>query len=463
MSSLTVREIAARCGGTIEGDADATVGAWAFDSRALEPGACFVALRDQRDGHDFVPAAFEAGASVAIVDRALAPSFRLPLGRALVHVSDTLLALQRVALEIRNARPDLRVVAVAGSTGKTSTKDLLSAVLAPLGCYANAESYNNEFGLPLTICNTPVAATVLVSEMGERRIGDLELLASIAKPQTAVVTNVGLAHAEYLGGPQGVVNVLAELLAMLPRDGVAICNADDPATIELKKATDASVVTVGFDERANYRVENVEVDKRLRASFSLGGERFRVPLHGAHHAMNAAMAAATAYHVFDMPFVEIATELGNATASHWRMELLETDDGVTILNDAYNANPTSMDAALLALAHLPVDGRRIAVLGEMRELGVHAADAHRAVGMKVEELGIDALVVVGEAGELIADAAPSVPARRVADADGALAALAREVHAGDAVLCKASRVVGLEAVAAGLLARHRATAHGAAS
>jgi UDP-N-acetylmuramoyl-tripeptide--D-alanyl-D-alanine ligase len=463
MSLLTAGEIAARCAGTVEGDADAVAGAWAFDSRALDSGACFVALRDQRDGHDFVPAAFEAGASVAIIDRALAPSFHLPPGRALVRVADTLLALQRVARACRVERPDLRVVAVGGSTGKTSTKDLLAAVLAPLGCYANAESYNNEFGLPLTICNTPESATVLVSEMGERLPGDLELLASIAQPQTAVITNVGLAHAEHLGGPQGVVRVLGELLSALPRDGVAICNADDPATAALAQSTEAAVVTVGATEHATYRVEDIEVDQRLRASFSLGGERFQVPLHGAHHAMNAAMAVATAYHVFDMPFVEAATELGNATASHWRMELLETEDGVTILNDTYNANPTSMDAALLALAHLPVGGRRIAVLGEMRELGEHAAAAHRAVGARAEQLGIDALVVVGDAGALIADAAPSIPARRVVDADAALAALAPDVRPGDAVLCKASRAVGLEAVADGLLARHRATTRGAAS
>ncbi len=169
------------------------------------------------------------------------------------------------------------------------------------------------------------------------------------------------------------MHVLGELLEALPADGVAICNADDPATAALANTTAASVVTVGVAEDATTASTDVEVDERLRASFTLGGERFRVPLHGAHHAMNAAMAVATAYHVFDMPFVEVATELGNATASHWRMELLETDDGVTILNDAYNANPTSMDAALLALAHLPVQGRRIAVLGEMRELGVHTA------------------------------------------------------------------------------------------
>jgi UDP-N-acetylmuramoyl-tripeptide--D-alanyl-D-alanine ligase len=463
MSALTAREIATRCAGTVEGDDDAAVKSWAFDSRALEPGACFVALRDQRDGHDFVPAAFDSGASVAIVDHGLAPSFRLPLGRALVHAPDTLAALQSVARSRRIERPDLRVVAVAGSTGKTSTKDLLAAVLAPLGCYANAESYNNEFGLPLTICNTPDAATVLVTEMGERKPRDLELLASIARPETAVITNVGLAHAEYLGGPQGVVDVLGELLGALPPDGVAVCNADDPATAELAKLTDAQMVTVGLDERATYRVEAVAVDKQLRASFDLGGERFNVPLHGAHHAANAALAVVTAYHVFGMPFVEAATELGNATASHWRMELLETDDGVTILNDSYNANPTSMEAALLALAHLPTRGRRIAVLGEMRELGAHAVDAHRAVGARAEELGIDALIVVGAAGALIADAAPTLPAARVADAREALAALERDVHSGDAVLCKASRAVGLEAVADGLLARHRNTAQGAAS
>jgi UDP-N-acetylmuramoyl-tripeptide--D-alanyl-D-alanine ligase len=455
---MTAADIARRCGGRVEGDPISQVDSWAFDSRTLDPGACFVALRDVRDGHDFVAAAFDAGARVAIVDRDLTSSALLTTsGHALVHVDDTLKALQDVGRSVRADRSDVRVVAVAGSTGKTSTKDLLAATLAPLGCHANAESYNNEFGLPLTLCNTPTSARVVVTEMGERFPGDLALLCDIARPQTAVVTNVGLAHAEHLGGLEGVADVLAELLGALPGDGVAVLNADDPWTARLATRTPATVITVGVAEGAQYRVADVELDGQLRPSFSLCGARLRVPLHGGHHVTNAALAAAVAHHVFGMPFDEIAIELAGASTGKWRMELLETDDAVTILNDAYNANPTSMEAALTALAHLPVSGRRIAVLGDMRELGVHHAEAHRAVGVRAAALHLDMIIGVGPGGALIGETARTrgAPVEIVENAAAALESVDSLVGRGDAVLCKASRAVGLEAVADGLLARRR--------
>ena len=204
MTALSAREIARRARGRVAGDEDASAYTWDFDSRALRDGACFVALRGARDGHDFVADAFGAGARIALVDDSFADVRRLGPGQALVHVGDTLGALQEIARSLRLDRPDLHVVAVAGSTGKTSTKDLLAAALASRGCHANAESYNNEFGLPITLCNTPESAHVVVAEMGERFAGDLTELCEIARPDTGVVTNAGLAHAEYLGGRDGV-------------------------------------------------------------------------------------------------------------------------------------------------------------------------------------------------------------------------------------------------------------------
>ncbi len=449
--------------GRVTGDAGARVDSWAFDSRALDPGACFVALRDVRDGHDFVPAAFDAGARVAVVDRALRPPVPDAPGRALVHVDDTLRALQDVGRSVRADRDDVRVVAVAGSTGKTSTKDLLAATLAPLGCHANTESHNNEFGLPLTLCNTPTSAHVVVTEMGERFPGDLALLCDIAQPHVAVVTNVGLAHAEHLGGFEGVADVLGgELLGALPAGGVAIVNADDPWTPHLVARTSATVVTVGLGEDAAYRIADVELDSQLRPSFRLRGVHLRVPLHGGHHVLNAAMAAAVAHKVFGMSFDDIAVELAGASTGKWRMELLETDDAITILNDAYNANPTSMEAALVALAHLPLPGRRVAVLGDMRELGHHADEAHRAVGVRAAGLGLDVIIGVGTGGAVIAETARTRGARVeiVDDAAAALESVDALVDRGDAVLCKASRAVGLELVADGLLARRRRVANG---
>ena len=309
----------------------------------------------------------------------------------------------------------------------------------------------------MTLCNTPTSARVVVTEMGERFPGDLALLCDIARPQTAVVTNVGLAHAEHLGGLEGVADVLAELLGALPGDGVAVLNADDPWTARLATRTPATVITVGVAEGAQYRVADVELDGQLRPSFSLCGARLRVPLHGGHHVMNAALAAAVAHHVFGMSFDEIAIELAGASTGKWRMELLETDDAVTILNDAYNANPTSMEAALTALAHLPVSGRRIAVLGDMRELGVHHAEAHRAVGVRAAALHLDMIIGVGPGGALIGETARTrgAPVEIVENAAAALESVDSLVGRGDAVLCKASRAVGLEAVADGLLARRR--------
>ena len=456
MTRLRAQEIARRAGGRVVGDGDATVDVWAFDSRVLGDGACFVALQGARDGHDFVAAAFDAGARVALVDNDFAGVPQLGRGRALVHVGDTLGALQEIARSLRLDRPELHVVAVGGSTGKTSTKDLLAAALASRGCHANAESYNNEFGLPITLCNTPDSARVVVTEMGERFPGDLTALCEIARPDTGIVTNAGLAHGEHLGGREGVIAVLAELLEALPAGGTAVLSADDPATPQLTATTLATVVTVGENARADHRITEVSVDERLRPSFVLDGKQFTVPLHGPHHVRNAAMAIVVAHRVFSVPLDEIALERANATPGRWRMELLETASGVTLLNDSYNASPDSMEAALVAFAHLELlpGARRFAVLGDMRELGVDHDAAHREVGERTAGLALDVVVGVGAGGAAIARAAAAggIEAHVVADADEAVRFVAPRVRRGDAVLVKASRALGLERVADGLLA-----------
>ena len=459
MTVTTADDIARRAGGEVDGDPAARVDSWAFDSRALDPGACFVALHGTRDGHDFVSSAFAAGATVALVAHA-PDGVTLSTGRALVRVDDTLAALQQIARSLRADRRELAVVAIGGSTGKTSTKDLVAATLAPLGCHANAESYNNEFGLPVTLCNTPAAARVVVTEMGERFAGDLALLCDIAQPNVGIVTNVGLAHAEYLGGTDGTIAVLAELLEALPADGLAVLNADDQTTPELAARARARVVTAGSATLADYRIDDVALDARLRSSFTLRGQHFSVPLHGRHHAQNASLAIAVAHERFGMPLPEIAVALEAAQPARLRMQLLDTDDGITILNDAYNANPTSMEAALHALAHFEVapSGRRIAVLGDMRELGDFHAAAHHATGEQAAQLGIDLVVGVGAGGALIATAAHSggLETTLAADAAAASALVIGLARRGDAVLVKASNAVALEQVADALLAQGRA-------
>jgi len=432
------------------GSPEAAVTSWAFDSRTLRRGACFAALRGERDGHDFVPAAFAAGASVALVSqtREIEP----PPGAALVRVDDVLRRLQDLARTARAARPELRVVGVGGSVGKTSTKDLLAATLASLGCYANRDSYNNEFGLPITLLNTPNRARVLVAEMGERFPGDLALLSDIARPDVGVVTNVGLAHAEHLGGERGAARAMNELLQVLPPGGVAALNADDPWTPSLRVAGGATVVTAGAAPTADYRIEDLQLDDELHPSFTMSGQSVVVPLRGEHQAHNAALALAVAHRAFGIELDVAAEALAAVEPARWRLEMHTTRRGLTVLNDAYNANPASMDAALRALARTPTQGRRFAVLGDMLELGDVGPEAHAAVGRRVADLHIDVLVGVGSGGEAIAlAAAPGVkvyPAANAADAGRVVRAL---TGPGDTVLVKASRAVGLELVAAQLL------------
>jgi UDP-N-acetylmuramoyl-tripeptide--D-alanyl-D-alanine ligase len=256
------------------------------------------------------------------------------------------------------------------------------------------------------------------------------------------------------------VAVLSELMEALPDTGVAVLNADDPATRALAAATLAEVVTVGESKAADYRITDVTLDGRQRPSFLLEGQRFRLPLHGRHQVWNAAMAIAVARRVFSIPLETVAVALAATTPGRWRMELLETAAGVTVLNDAYNANPSSMWAALLTLSRfeLPTGARRIAVLGDMRELGPHHDEEHRIVGERTAELGIDVVVGVGSGGTAIAAAAGrdrGIDAHAVADAAEAVALVATMVRPGDAVLVKGSRALGLEHVADGLLASGR--------
>ena len=272
---LTAAEIATRAGGAVvTGDPNLLVTSWGFDSRALLPGACFVALKDHRDGHDFIGAAFRAGAHVALIDRDVPGSAAHGSG-TLVKVPEVIAGLQAVARSVRAARADLRVVGVTGSTGKTSTKDLLAAALPDGAAYASPESYNNEFGLPLTLLNTPAGVRGVVAEMGERFPGDIALLCEIARPEFGIVTNVGLAHAEHLGGREGVASVLAELLEALPESGAAVLPADDEWTPWLAARTSARVETVGYDADAAHRISHVDVGRALRSG--IHARRLPVP------------------------------------------------------------------------------------------------------------------------------------------------------------------------------------------
>lgn len=438
---LTLSDLAGATGGTVVGDPTATVEGLGIDSRALTPGAGFVALVAERDGHDFVPAAVGAGAAAVVASAAVGDQ-PVPV----LRVADTYTALLDIGRLARTRLPD-RVVGVTGSVGKTSTKDLLAAVLGRrYPTAASARSFNNEIGLPLTLAGAPDGTEATVVEMGARGPGHIALLCDIARPTAAVVTAVADAHLEMFGSVDGVAQAKGELVEALPPTGVAVLNADDPRVAAMAGRTDARVVTYGTaaDTTAEVRAADVILDDELRARLMLhtpwGNARLRLAVSGAHQASNAVAAAACAL-ALEVPFDDVVEALSTATISGMRMEVERAPSGVVVVNDAYNANPTSTRAALEALAALPVTGQRVAVLGLMAELGADADDLHREVAEHAAGLGIR-VVSVAALGYQVTEV--------VADVDAAVAVVA-DLGPGDAVLVKGSRVAGLEAVAAALL------------
>jgi UDP-N-acetylmuramoyl-tripeptide--D-alanyl-D-alanine ligase len=357
--------------------------------------------------------------------------------------------------------PDLAVVAVTGSSGKTSTKDLIAQVVERVGpTIAPAGSFNTEIGLPLTVLRSDGRTRVLVLEMGARGVGHIAYLCSVAPPQIGVVLNVGSAHVGAFGSVDAIATAKGELVESLTPDGTAVLNVDDPLVAAMAARTSASVVRVGRSAEADVRALDVRMGEGGRASFVLstpeGSAPVRLLLVGEHHVSNA-LAAAAVGRAVGLGVEEVAEILATAApVSRWRMEVTDRSDGVTVVNDAYNANPESVRAALSALVDLAGDRRTWAVLGEMRELGDGHADEHDAVGRLAVQLEVDRLVVVGEAarpmlrGAGLEGSSGEEPVL-VGDVDAAIALLRREVRPGDVVLVKASRAVGLERVAAALL------------
>jgi UDP-N-acetylmuramoyl-tripeptide--D-alanyl-D-alanine ligase len=448
--NLTLAEIAGITGGQIlGGDPGTAVTSYSIDSRALDPGALFVALLAERDGHAFVGDALDRGAAAALVSRPVE-------GVSLVVVDDTAAALTALGRAARDRLAGLPVVGITGSTGKTSTKDLTAAALTPAGPVgASPVSFNNEIGVPLTLLSAPTGAVAVVAEMGARGIGHIATLCTVARPTIGVITNIGMAHAEFFGSREDVARAKGELLESLPADGHAILSADDDMTPGLQARTAAAVLTAGAAPTADVRVSDITLDDDLRPAFHLdtpwgGADVPPLPVRGAHQAGNAAFAIAVA----GVTGVDLASAVGGlagAVGSPLRMDLRRTPAGLLVLNDSYNANPTSMAAAVDALAALGGGGRRFAVLGPMAELGAHSAVEHQRLGKLVAGAGVDLLVSVGAPD--LADGARAAGAETVEaeTAEAAVRALAPHLRPGDAVLIKASRVVGLERVAAALL------------
>ncbi len=463
---LSAADIAAITRGTLTAGApDARATSFVIDSRVVEPGACFVALVADRDGHDYVPDAFARGARVAIVtdDR----EHGAPEGAAVVRVGSAFGALADLGRAARAALGDIVVVGITGSAGKTGTKDLTAAALAPgYALHASPGSYNNEAGVPLTLLTAPSGTEAVVLEMGARAHGDIAALCAVASPTVGVITNIGLAHAGSLGGREGVARVKGELLEALDASGTAVLDAGDPATPGLAARTAATVLRVAVGDAASgadvdVRASDVVLDADLRPRFTLsspwGSGELSLAVRGAHQVVNASLAATVAL-AHGVPFDGVAAGLAAVLPAPWRMEVDRTAEGVVVLDDAYNANPSSMAAALEALARVDVSGRRIAVLGEMRELGEHSSAEHAALGDLVAATAVDTLVAVGPETAPLAEhaRAAGVSVTEVPDAATALETIAGFVHRGDAVLVKGSRAVGLELVAIELRGTTRA-------
>ena len=442
-------DVARAVDGRVRG-ADATVTAVVTDSREAGPGSLFFALRgERRDGHDFVADALSRGAAGAVVHRPVP-------AEPVIEVADSGRALLALAADERAHMPDATVIGITGANGKTSTKDLAASILSTAFLtHASPGSFNNEIGLPLTLLGAPEGVEVVLAEMGARRVGDHAALCRVAQPDAVVVTNVGVAHMEAFGSWEAIVEASAEPVEVLTDVGTAILNADDALVRDLARRTKARVVTFGLSSDANVRAEDVALDDGGRAGFDLlvGDQREHVELvvPGEHMVSNALAAAACGV-VLGLSAAECAAGLKGVGVSRWRMETFTTEDGVRVVNDAYNANPESMAAGLRAARWIARDGRLAAVLGHMAELGPISRKEHERVGELVVRLGVDRLVTVGQEARIVAAAAlreGAVPESvAMVDTPAEAAAYVRAwARAGDVVLVKGSRVAGLEAVA----------------
>ena len=496
MIPLPLEEIARITGARLDGGAHPAAvvdGPVVIDSRRAGPGGLFAAVAGERaDGHDFAAAAIAAGAVAVLATR--------PCGAPALITGNVPAALARLAREVVARLPQITIAGITGSSGKTSTKDLTAQLVERLGPTVAPEgSWNNEFGFPLTVLRATRGTRYLVLELAARGAGHIASLCEIAPPRIGAVLNVGHAHTGEFGGIEQVARAKGELPAALPTaaaGGVAILNADDPRVMAMAARTEARVVTFGLaaisarptspadpvgpigpagptdpanhssTKAPDFAAAGIRLDDLGRASFTLltpaGSAPVRLSLHGAHHVPNALAAAAIAAELGLGP-AETADALAAATArSGGRMEVRRSPAGVIVVNDAYNANPESVRAALEAVAHMARGRRSFAVLGQMAELGDESRASHEEIGALAAGTGVTGLIVVGKEAEPILDGALARngagtewrgEAISVPDGPAAVAALRGRLADGDVVLVKASHAAGLERVAAQLLSQ----------
>jgi UDP-N-acetylmuramoyl-tripeptide--D-alanyl-D-alanine ligase len=452
MEPRTLKFIATACpGARLEGEAHLLVHRICTDSRQVQPGDLFVALKGERfDAHDFLDDVLKKGVAAAIVSKDRVPAETH--GCALIIVDDTRRALGLIASKYRRDF-ELPVVAVGGSNGKTSTKDLVASILKQKHDTVWSEgSFNNDIGVPMTLLKLGRLHTAGVMEVGTNHPGELAPLIGMIQPRFGIITSIGREHLEFFQNVEGVAREEGTLAEMLPADGKLFINGDTEMVAEITARTKAQVVRVGFGSANDWRPSDIRMEKD-RVVFHLDGPpashvgEYRINLLGKHQVLNAALAVATAIE-FGLSKEEIERGLESCQPAKMRLQLWEAN-GVRILDDAYNANADSMVAALETLQEMPCKGRRIAVLGDMAELGTHSEAAHEEVGRRAAELGVAQLFTIGEKATMLARGARNAGLNRVlefSDVETAANALRSFIKPGDVLLLKASRSARLERV-----------------
>lgn len=459
MERLSVQEVVqAVQGKLLQGDPDSAITGISTDTRSLKPGDLFFALQGEHaDGHVYVPRAVESGAGgVIVTDESSVPA---GFDTAVIKVDDPLWAFGDLAQYYRG-KFDVRVIGITGSVGKTTTKEILSSILSlKWNVLKNPVNYNNEIGVPLTLFQLNPSHEICVIEMAMRGLGEIRRLAIIAQPSVGVITNIGLSHIERLGSQGAIADAKAELLSELPADGIAILNIEDGYFPVMSERFEGRVISFGSCYDADMAASDITSLDDGRYSFKLtcrdGSMDIELPVLGNHNVYNALAAAAAAYGLgVDLPTIRDGIQA--VTAPAMRMELVKSESGYAVLNDAYNSSPASVVAALRTLKELSGYKRKIAVLGDMLELGDYAPKAHGDLGGAVKSSGVDVLVTVGVLSQAIANGAkaagfPEDAIRSYADSVEAGKKLKAEITLGDVVLVKGSRGLKMEEIVRALI------------
>lgn len=462
--TLNINEIlSATKGRLVCGDKDISVSGVSIDTRTIKKGELFVAIRGGAfDGHDFVSQAFEMGACGAVIDRSQSDKIEKRIKdntKALIAVDDTIMALQEMAAFHRQ-KYYIRVVGVTGTNGKTTTKEMIARILGQrLWVLKNEGNLNNHIGVPLTLLRLNKRHQAAVIEMGMSGIGEIARLCEIAAPNIGVVTNIGAAHLEGLGSIENVIKAKGEVVESLSESDTAVINADDKNSVSLKNKAKGKVITFGIDNDADIMAVDIRHQRPSGAIFTIkkGHDEIsvRLSMSGRHNIYNALAAAAAAV-MLNFDLEDIKAGLEGFEPFKMRSEIMVLNSGVRIINDSYNANPASMEAAIRLLSDFKNNGRTFAVLGDMFELGDYAREAHLNTGRAAVDSGIDYLIAVGELAGFIASGASSAGMKQdnifvCMDHQEAVDILNRLTHSGDTVLIKGSRKMAMERITEGLI------------